>query len=403
MFGLATTPMNGQSFAEPVANPFSLSPSNTFINIHNLVDLDNDGDMDLLLGEYGNNYISELVYYENIGTASEPSFGSAQTSPFGLDLQSEYAIFPAVADLDADGDLDILATGYKYNYYAETSLFMVYYENVGTASNPEFSAEGGNFPFGTSSLSNEYYVAPVLADLDADGDMDLIVGTYYNNGFSYLENIGTPSEPEFAAPQPNAFGLVFPPLTEVYLGIPTVADLDADGDIDLICGIVGYAYVGANYYENGIYYFENTGSATNPQFQVSERNPLGITVSPLAYNELLIPALADLDNDGDVDMLCTSFYDNFFYYENTDNPVSTITPEANFSVNISPNPTNNYLNINSDEPLSQIEIYDLFGRQILTYNGQETQISLENLSSGTYIIRLINQEGEYLSKRIEKL
>jgi len=129
---------------------------------------------------------------------------------------------------------------------------------------------------------------------------------------------------------------------------------------------------------------------------------LGITLPPDTPHGIMVPALGDLDDDGDIDMLGVTFIGSFYYYENVLG-VNTTTPEADFSVNISPNPTNDYLNINTDEPLTQIEIYDLLGKQLATYDGRQTQISIQDLSSGTYMIRLINQKGESLSKRIEKL
>lgn len=270
-------------------------------------------------------------------------------------------------------------------------------------------AEPMENPFGLSS-NNTYINLPVLADFDGDGDMDLLIGEYdysYSGDpastLNYYENIGTPSEPEFAVPQPGAFGLSFPPLTYAYIALPAVADLDADGDMDLFSGISGYSYINGNEYNGGIYYFENTGSATNPQFEISERNPFGITIPASVTYDILVPSFADMDNDGDIDMLCSVFYGNFLYYENTENTVGTTQVQADFPATISPNPTTNYLNINTEEPLAQIEIYDLTGRQLAKYDGWQTQISIQDLSSGTYMIRLINQEGQYLSKKIEKL
>jgi len=60
------------------------------------------GDIDLLTSEYYGYYNPEVRfrYYENVGTASEPSFDAGQTSPFGLQAQTENAIIPTAADLD---------------------------------------------------------------------------------------------------------------------------------------------------------------------------------------------------------------------------------------------------------------------------------------------------------------
>jgi len=155
----------------------------------------------------------------------------------------------------------------------------------------------------------------------------------------------------------------------------------------------------------GAYYFENTGSAANPEYTIRERNPFGITFtqSTIDKENIIAPAFADLDNDGDMDMLTAAWETGFHYYENTNMPVNTTMPQADFSVTLSPNPANNYLNIHTNESLIQIKIYDLSGKQIATYDGQQTQISMQDMSSGIYMIRLINQAGQYLSKKIEKL
>jgi len=263
---------------------------------------------------------------------------------------------------------------------------------IGTAESPSFAPPQSD-PFGIVPGSN-YFPTPALADLDGDGDVDLISSTY---DYSYANG-----NPQFAEPTLSPFGLAFGPNVNSYISFPSIADLDSDGDLDLLCSINGEYYNNGIEYEGGIFYFENTGDTTNPQFEVSERNPVGISIPNAVYYQVLLPTLADLDGDGDNDFLGCAPEGDFYYYENT-LMVSTTIPQADFSVNIFPNSINNYLNIDTNEPLTQIEIYDLFGRQLATYNGQQTQISIKDLSSGTYMIRLINQEGQYLSKRIEKL
>jgi hypothetical protein len=146
--------------------------------------------------------------------------------------------------------------------------------------------------------------APTFADLDADGDFDLLVGDYYAD-FQYFENTGTANAPAFAASVQNPFGLQGIS-SAYYFSLPTFVDLDDDGDMDVMVG---------GYYPT-LYYFENTGTANAPAFAAQVQNPFGLSLP--YYN--IYPASADLDDDGDMDLLVGEYYGDFRYFENTTIP-----------------------------------------------------------------------------------
>ena len=125
---------------------------------------------------------------------------------------------PRFADLDGDGDFDLILGSID-----EPPLYFV---NDGSASDPSF--QGGPDIFAAvSSLDAEM---GVCADLDADGDLDFITGGY--NGLHFFENMGDSSQPQF-----QKIDDFFGGITVGFYPAPTLTDLDADGDNDLLVGL----------------------------------------------------------------------------------------------------------------------------------------------------------------------
>lgn len=223
--GTASVP----EFASGILNPFGLQGVDVFA-LPTAVDLDNDGDFDLLVALYYGNY----NYYENTGTPSDPIFAAPVLNPFGLIIPPDLGSFPAVADMDGDGDFDILASG----YYAA----MNYFENIGTPEAPDFAGVVQS-PFNFVAAAE--LVFPMLGDLDMDGDIDMLTRDYYGN-FYYYENMGTSEVADFAVPVTAPFGLSL--LGNPLFGPAVLMDLDDDGDLDIL----------QNDYEGNIIYIENT-------------------------------------------------------------------------------------------------------------------------------------------------
>jgi uncharacterized protein (DUF2141 family) len=293
------------SFAERTAgaNPFNGVDVGGFSH-PTLADLDGDGDLDAVVGEND----GTLRYFENTGTASAPVF-TARTgaaNPFnGVDVGTTST--PTFADLDGDGDLDAVVG----EFYGT----LRYFENTGTASAPVFTARTGTAnPF--NGVDEGFSSTPTFADLDGDGDLDALVGGY-NNTLRYFENTGTASAAVWTARTGAAV-----PFNGIYIASPaaTFADLDGDGDLD--------ALVGA--YNGGLFYVENTGTTSAPVFtlRTGTANPFnGVDVGYLAA-----PTFADLDGDGDLDILVGEYDGVLNYVENTtirgQAITVVVTPEA---------------------------------------------------------------------------
>ncbi len=328
-------------------------------SVHNwfyLADIDNDQDFDLFTSGT-DNYIRLL---KNVGTAAVPFFITEADTMYDEDnnpIFTEFSSNPLFCDVDADGDKDFI-TG-------NSAGTLTFYENTGTPAQYNFKFITNEWqdiiiistdnPHGASSLD--------FADIDNDGDKDLFWGDFFSKSIYFIENIGTPSVPDLEVTlriyPPNedsikTSGFNMPRFTDIdgdndldmfisvlydptvpqtlmfyrnegnniisefnfitssFLptldagteSIPCFIDIDNDGDKDL--------FLGSSKNPNGsIFYFQNTGTAVSPSFNLIDSAAGGIT------GELsLAPALADLDNDGDADLLVGNFDGTICYYRN---------------------------------------------------------------------------------------
>ncbi len=215
---------------------------------------------------------------------ADPIFASGALPPMALSFTPEN-----VVDIDGDGDLDVFSIDGNGN-----TLFS---RNTGTATNPVFATPQTN-PFGIVNMGH----AETFADIDNDGDLDTFIGQY-DGTMQFLRNTGTSSNPQFAAPQTNPFGLS----TITGFGPnPVFADIDGDGDLD--------AFVG-NYMGDTLF-FKNIGTAQNPAFAAVVANPFGLFNLGSFYID---PTFVDIDSDGDLDAFIGGggFLGNYnFFYRN---------------------------------------------------------------------------------------
>jgi hypothetical protein len=361
---LVTSTAKAQSFAPEAINTFGLDSA--YANRPTFADLDNDGDKDMMIGDtLGNN-----LYYKNSGTAAAPNFDAPVINPFGL-TPTTYFSFPYFVDLDNDGDFDILAGDIYGAFY--------YYANTGTASSPAFAAWVAA-PFSLPSGGTGDYTATLsMADMDNDGDKDLFAGGFTGN-FYYYPNNGTASAASFGSPLTNPFSIVIPGDS---LSVPVLGDLDGDGDFDLLSG---------SYYGN-FHYYQNTGTVSAPAFATAQINPFGLTP---VYGGLSLPELADLDNDGDLDLMSGEYYGAWHYFQNN-YPLSAISSNIeDITLTLFPNPASNSITIFTSKSFAhKICINNVSGKEVASFVpvAYKTTMDISHYEKGIYLVSIYTQTG----------
>ena len=288
-------------------------------------DMDGDGDEDLVVF----NYSGTLDMLQNDGA------GNFDNRIVISNVSSNYLDNTLITDIDADGDLDLLALNSSYDSYGTPTLEIHTYLNDGTGllsstsqtiadigANNDFeivdiNGDGnsdiitgsyspqngssvitlindgtGSFSLGSSIGSSTEFI---LGDFDGDSDLDIVVSDYFVRVYT---NDGSGG---FAP----ANYILNDAISNAYFEQGDAGDLDGNGTDDIVL----------SYYNSGVvvlYNTEGTGIFDTPDTLI--QNNVTTDFARRAYLEHLI----DIDKDGDLDIVYKEEYRNYLLFEESD-------------------------------------------------------------------------------------
>src|SRR5690606_36809248 len=306
-----------------------------------LTDMDNDGDLDMV-ASITNTFSGWIVWYENLD--GQGNFGEENLL---IQNGNEFTKI-LIEDIDNDGLLDILATDLVLN---SGSIF--WYKNLGDET---FGAQQIIYQFlyvqsGGTNISEFHFI-----DINTDGKKDIAM-TSYDENFNYtthwlenLDNQGNFGDLNFIMNSDDQYLLY---------------DLDNDNDNDILLW---------NPYTDKITWKENEDG------QGVFGTPTTITTSVDFPRDA---KASDADGDNWLDIITAFFADNkLAWYKN--NSFGIYENEiANYQ--IYPNPTSGVIHVETKLPISQISIYTLLG-QIIEKKQNTNQVDLSTAKTGVYLL-----------------
>ena len=262
------------------------------------IDIDNDNDKDLVLGDISYNNLNLLINGGDNQNAVITSVDSVFPQNHNNTTAVNMSVYPAAYYIDVtnNGVNDLIVTTNNANNSANFESCWLY-ENLGQNNDPDFNFLQKDF-LQNNMIELGKSAIPTFYDYNNDGLQDLIIGNYgYHNpnndpisSLALFENIGNDSLPSYELIDRDWLDLSTVNLN-INLNIPalnlspTFGDLDGDNNKDLIIGDA----------DGRIHLFSNTG---NGNFQLSAPNYQNIDVGQFAQ-----PQLIDVNRDGLTDLI----------------------------------------------------------------------------------------------------
>lgn len=311
------------------------------VDLPALVDLDNDGDMDVLtfslLGSYVEHHINkskelygicDSLTFEMVNGCWGAFFENSSNNTCQLGITCKGGIVNPSAiddnaksinhagstllaiDLDGDNDKELMLGDVSHSN-------IVMLTNGGDATTANMTSQLDSFPANSTKVNIPIFPGSFHLDVNNDGVKDLLFSPNAGNGSEnnksvwFYRNTGTNALPVFEYSQNNLFQNQ---MIEVGEGAyPVFVDFDKDGLMDIAVGNNGY-YQSNGSLKSKLAMFRNFGSTTQPKFQLVDYD-----YSTISQHNLVgfSPAFGDIDADGDKDIIAGLADGSLVYFENT--------------------------------------------------------------------------------------
>ncbi len=350
-----------------------------------LWDYDKDGLNDLVLGSEGEmdstwmefgvrktHRTSHLELYRNTGTPEESVFSCVSADFAGLQSLKLPHLYPAFADIDADG-YDEMLLG-----HADGSL-MLYKQRETSKTIPKFLLLG---PLQGISQTEEY-PTPVFYDVNADGLMDVVCGNKLGK-LSYFQNTGTALQPNYTVLSDFWGGVDVTDPQHPYYGYSVPSLFMYQGDTLLSVGAA----------DGKVHCYHVQASKRSSGFALIDPQLGNIDVGERAG-----AAVGYINEDAWPDMVSGNLAGGFELF--TGSKASAIgmmdTEIPRFQVYPNPSKGSFRLQLSKDITLPcNLRIVDVFGKRVvelvLNRNPGEQEFQL-NINSGWYFVVLTCQSG----------
>lgn len=365
-----------------------------------LWDIDNDADLDLLIGSNGDHVITgnrnyRIILYRNIGTKNKPVFKLEDEDLWGLSKDSIQYLSIAIGDLSGDGLPDLVAGNSLGSLH--------FYKNIGTKSIWAFTTPVRNY--GGINVGDRS--TPQIIDLDKDGLSDLIIGELDGN-INYYRNVGSLSSPNFTLIDDTLGNFIINEIIDYdTMGIPRfyyigsasakVSDLDNDGRYELVCGG-----------EEGkvrVFRFDTHSQQSYKEDTLVMFDSAFMRYTTTDFGSQSKPAAGDLDGDGVKDLIIGNNRGGIHFLKGTLDVNSIRNIENITKPVIYPNPSfGNKIQI-KNMPIEQVHIsvYDITGKliqyQLSNPGNSDYTIKTQGLADGIYFIN-IKGKGTMFNYRV---